>query len=205
MNLSPISFVAARLAQTTSAPVSSEVSPKQVVAPSGSSLSIRLPTVGQEPRPEVVSLSPHFVETKSSSMEQASRCFSLAHCTNSRALREALAIVHDVAVALDRESGDRLAGFGDAVDDAAGPARLDADDDAGGDVGIAAGADERAEMEFEIFAELQAAIGVRQRQRALDVVGDRFGGGVGKIIERQNHDVIANADAPVFPAVPRKT
>src|SRR5258708_1376236 len=93
MNLSPISFVAARLAQTTSAPVSSEVSPKQVVAPKGSSLSIRLPTVGQEPRPEVVSLSPHFVETKSSSMEQDSRCFSLAHWTNSRALREALAMV----------------------------------------------------------------------------------------------------------------
>src|SRR5258707_12155109 len=93
MNLSPISFVAARLAQTTSAPVSSEVSPKQVVAPKGSSLAIRLPPVGQEPRPEVVSLSPDFVETKSSSMEQDSRCFSLAHWTNSRALRQALGMV----------------------------------------------------------------------------------------------------------------
>src|SRR6185437_6454855 len=93
MNLSPTSLLAARLAQTTSAPVSSEVSPKQVVAPRGSSLSIRLPTVGQEPSPEVVSLSPHLVETNRSSMEQRSRCFSVAHCTSSCALREAAAMV----------------------------------------------------------------------------------------------------------------
>ena len=45
----------------------------------GSSLSMRLPTVGQEASPEVVSLSPHLVETKSSGMAHSSRCFSEAH------------------------------------------------------------------------------------------------------------------------------
>src|SRR3546814_16550155 len=34
----------------------------------------------------------------------------------------------DLAVALQREALDRLAGLADALDDAAGPARLDADD-----------------------------------------------------------------------------
>src|SRR3990170_6186178 len=93
MNLSLTAGLAARLAQSTSAPVSSEVSPKQVVAPSGSSLSIRLPTVGQEAKPEVVSLSPHLTEMKSSLSEHSSRCFSDAHCTNARALGGAEAIV----------------------------------------------------------------------------------------------------------------
>src|ERR1700693_4903226 len=93
MKRSFTSGVAARLGHTISAPVYLEVSPKQVVAPSGSSLSIRLPTVGQEASPEVVSLSPHLVETKSSLMEQDSRCFSEAHCTNSCALRETAAMV----------------------------------------------------------------------------------------------------------------
>src|ERR1700704_840193 len=93
MNRSLTSGVAARLGATISAPVNSEVSPKHVVAPSGSSLSMRFPTVGQEASPEVVSLSPHLVETKSSLMEQDSRCFSEAHCTNSCAFREAAAMV----------------------------------------------------------------------------------------------------------------
>src|SRR6202035_37382 len=93
MKCSFTSGVAARLAHTISAPVNSEVSPKHVVAPRGSSLSIRLPTVGHEARPEVVSLSPHLVETNSSLMEQDSRCFSEAHCANSCALREAAAMV----------------------------------------------------------------------------------------------------------------
>src|SRR6266849_7941044 len=93
MKRSETSLEAARLAHTTSAPVSSEVSPKQLVTPRGSSLSIRFPTVGQEPRPEVVSLSPHLVDTNSSLIAHASRCFSVAHCKNSLALREAAAMV----------------------------------------------------------------------------------------------------------------
>ena len=48
-------------------------------------MSNALPTVGFAPQPEVVSDSPHLVDTHSSLMAQASRCFSLAHCTYSRA------------------------------------------------------------------------------------------------------------------------
>ena len=51
----------------------------------------------------------------------------------------------DVAGALDAEAGDRLAGLGDAVDHALGPAVLDADHHDGGDVRVRAGADQRAE------------------------------------------------------------
>src|SRR6202790_1778765 len=93
MNSSATSLLAARLAHTISAPVSSEVSPKQVVVPSGSSLSMRLPTVGQEAKPEVVSLSPHFVEMKSSCIVHTSRCFSDAHFTKPCGLRDAAAMV----------------------------------------------------------------------------------------------------------------
>jgi hypothetical protein len=46
-----------------------------------------------------------------------------------------------LAVPLERETLGRLAGLGDAVDDAPGPARLDADDDDRGDVRISPGAD----------------------------------------------------------------
>ena len=49
--------------------------------------------VGFEPQPEVVSLSPHLVETQSSAIGHDSRCFSLAHCTYSRAACEARMIV----------------------------------------------------------------------------------------------------------------
>jgi hypothetical protein len=83
--------------------------------------------------------------------------------------------VHDglqVAVLLDRETGDRLARLGDAVDDLAGPARLDADHHHRGDIGVRARSDHGAEMQVEVLAELQPAVGVRQRDRALDVVGD---------------------------------
>jgi hypothetical protein len=59
-----------------------------------------------------------------------------------------------IAVALDAEAADRLAGRRDAVDDLLGPAVLDADDDDRGDVRVAAGADQRAEVQVEVGAEL---------------------------------------------------
>ena len=104
----------------------------------------------------------------------------------------------DVAVAFDAEAGHRLAGLGDAVDHALGPAVLDADDDHRGDVRIRAGADQGAEVQIEVLAELQPAVGVRQRHRALDVVGDRLAGGVRQVVERQDDDVVAHADAAVL-------
>ena len=55
--------------------------------------------------------------------------------------------------------------------------------------------------EFEIFAELQTAVSVGQCQRAFDVVGNGFAGGVRQIIERQNNDVVAHTNPAIFAAV----
>ena len=96
---------------------------------------------------------------------------------------------------------DRLAGRRDAVDDLLRPLLLDADDDDRGDVRIAAGADQRAEMQVEVGAELQPAVGMRDRQRALDVVRDRLAGRVRQVVDRQDDDVVAHADAAVLAAV----
>src|SRR6185437_958893 len=112
---------------------------------------------------------------------------------------------HDVAGAFDAEAGHRLAGLGDAVGDDLGPAILDADHHAGRDVRVRAGADDGAEERLEVLAELQAPVGVRDRERALDVVGDRLAGRVGEVVERQDEDVIAHADAAVLPAPARET
>src|SRR3546814_13756738 len=50
-------------------------------------------------------------------------------------------------------------------------------------------------------AELQPAVGVRDGEAALDVVGDRLAGGVRQIVERQDDDVVADAAAAVLAAV----
>ncbi len=77
---------------------------------------------------------------------------------------------------------------------------LDADDHDGGDVRIGAGADQRAEVEIEVGAELQATIGVREGKCALDIVRDRLARRVREIVERQDDDMIAHADTAVFTA-----
>ena len=81
MNCSRTASVAQRSATIFSPPVISDVSPKHSVVLRGCSLSKALPTVGLAPQPDVVSDSPHLVETHKSAMGQTSRCFSLAHCT----------------------------------------------------------------------------------------------------------------------------
>src|SRR3972149_3154160 len=92
-NFLPTSGVSPRDAQTCSAPVISDVSPKQLVTPKGSSLSIRLPTVGFDARPEVVSDSPHLTEIQRSRMSHSSRRRSDADWMNSFAFRDAFSIV----------------------------------------------------------------------------------------------------------------
>jgi hypothetical protein len=72
-----------------SPPVSSDVSPKNTVAPSSTSRSTATPTVGHEARPVVVSDSPHLMLTVRSSRWTGSRLISEAHCTNSFAFQEA--------------------------------------------------------------------------------------------------------------------
>src|SRR5262245_24756127 len=104
----------------------------------------------------------------------------------------------EIAGALDAEAGDRLAGRRDAVDDAPGPAVLDADHHHRRDVRVGAGADQGAEEQVEVGAELQPPVGVRQRQGALDVVRHRFARRVGEIVERKDDDVVAHAGAAVL-------
>jgi hypothetical protein len=106
-----------------------------------------------------------------------------------------------VAVQLDAEADHRLAGALDAVDDLLRPAVLDADHDHGRHVGVAAGADQRAEVQVQVGAELQPAVGVRDRHRALDVVRHGLGGRVGQVVQRQDDDVVADADAAVLAPV----
>src|ERR1700684_2531519 len=93
MNFALISGETARAAAKCSAPVSSEVSPKQPYRPSGTNLSYMLPTVGHEASPVVVSLSPHLAATHTSVSGHSSRTCAVARCTNSLALRDAAATV----------------------------------------------------------------------------------------------------------------
>ena len=106
-----------------------------------------------------------------------------------------------VAVQLDAEADDRLAGGRDAVDDLLRPAVLDADDDHRRDVRVAAGADQRAEVQVEVGAELQPAVRMRDRERALDVVGDRLAAAFDRSSTGRIDDVVAHADAAVLAAV----
>jgi hypothetical protein len=59
-------------------------------------------------------------------------------------------------------------------------------------------------MQLEILAELQPAIGMRDRQRALDVVGHGLAGRVRDVVDRQDEDVVAHADAAVLAPVALK-
>src|SRR5579864_5678913 len=68
----------------------------------------------------------------------------------------------DVAVALDRESGSRFAGCGDARDYALSPCRFDTDDNTSRHVWVGSGSDHRPEVQIQISAELQAAVSVWQ-------------------------------------------
>ena len=110
-----------------------------------------------------------------------------------------------VAVLLNAEAGHRLAGFGNAVHHALGPLGFDADNHHSGHVGVAAHADQRTEMQVQVFAELQAAVGVGQGQGALDVVGHGLAGGVGKVVQGQDEHMITDAYPAIVAAIAHKS
>jgi len=110
-----------------------------------------------------------------------------------------------IAVQLDAVPGDGLAGLGDRFDDALRPPVFDADHDHRRDVRIRPRANQRTEMELEIRAELQPAVRMRDRQRALHVVRDRFCRGVRQIIDGKNDHMVADTDAPVLAPVALKS
>ena len=106
----------------------------------------------------------------------------------------------DVAILFDGEAFHRFAGLRDAFNNAPGPARFNANHHHASDIRVGPRADKRAEMQIKIGAELQAAIGVRNRERALDIIGNSFAGRVGKIVHRQDDDMVAHTHAAIFAA-----
>ena len=56
-------------------------------------------------------------------------------------------------------------------------------------------------MEVQVGAKLQTAVGVGDGQASLDVVGHSLGCGVGQVVQGQDDDVVAHADAAVFTAI----
>ena len=105
---------------------------------------------------------------------------------------------------LDRKTLHGFTGLGDAIDDACGPARFNADHDNSRYVWIGTGTDERSKMQFKILSKLKAPVMMGKRQGAFDVVGDGFTGGVGEIVQRQDDDMVANTDPTVLAAVAPK-
>ena len=61
--------------------------------------------------------------------------------------------------------------------------------------------DEARRFADAVGAELQAAVGVRNGQRALDIVRHGLGCGVGQVVQRQDDDVVAHTDAAVLAPV----
>jgi hypothetical protein len=60
-------------------------------------------------------------------------------------------------------------------------------------------------MQVQVGTELQSAIRVWNREDALDVVGNRFGSGIGQVIDRQDENMVANTDAAVLAAIALET
>jgi hypothetical protein len=116
-------------------------------------------------------------------------------------LRAAISIVFRSPYRSMLKPGHRLAGLGDRVHHPLGPLRLDADDDRRGHVRVAPGARQRAESQVEVLAELQPAVGVGQGHRALDQGRHAVRGRVRDVVDRQDDDVVADAEPPVWPPV----
>jgi len=79
------------------------------------------------------------------------------------------------------------------------------DDDDCGNVRIASRADQRAKVQVEVGSELQPPIRMRDRQHALDIVRDRFGRGIGQVVDGQHDHVVAHTDTAILAAVSPET
>ena len=110
----------------------------------------------------------------------------------------------DLAVLFDAEAGNGLAGLGNAVHHVLGPLFFDADNDDGGNVRVAAGADQGAEVEVKVGTELQTAVRMLDGNGAADVIGNGVASGLGKVVQGQNQHMIANAHAAVVAAITEK-
>jgi hypothetical protein len=106
-----------------------------------------------------------------------------------------------VAVAFNTKANNRLASFGDTVDNLLGPTVFNPDHHDSSDVGVAARTNQRAEVQVKVRTELQAAVRVRNCHGALDGNSNGFSSGVGQVIQRQNDHMVTDADAAVIAAI----
>ena len=60
-------------------------------------------------------------------------------------------------------------------------------------------------MQFQVRAELQPAVAVRDGKDTFNIIGNRLAGRVRQIVDRKRDDVVANPDPPVFTAVAHET
>ena len=90
------------------------------------------------------------------------------------------------------------------VDDFLCPAGLDSDDDASRYVWIRTRSDHDAEVQIQVFAELQAAVSMRQGHRSLDVVGHRFTSRIRDIVYGQDGNIVADTDTAVLAPVAKE-
>lgn len=102
---------------------------------------------------------------------------------------------------LDIKPGYRLSRFFYAFHHDVGPIGLNPDDHRGGDIGVGAHADNGAKEKPQVFPKLEAPVGVRKGQGALDIVGHGLAGRIGKIIQGQDDNMITDAHPAVFTAI----
>jgi len=195
-NSSPTSAVAARDLQMSSAPVISDVSPKEQVGVHLHQLVDRIPNRGVGRETRVVSDSPHFTRD----IELIHGAFGPQDLGGPVHVLFGLSGGHgdrlDVAVPLDRKALDGFAGLRDPFHDPVGPLGLDADHHDCRYVGVSARPDHGPEKELQVFSELEPSVGMRERQRPFDIVCHGLACGVGKIIQREDDHVVPDPTRP---------
>jgi hypothetical protein len=115
-----------------------------------------------------------------------------------------LGSTHDgvmVAVAFDAKTHNRLACGRNAVDHGFGPAVFNANHHHRCHVRVGACANQGAKVQFEVGTKLQTTIRVWNGHGALDGVGHSFCRCVRQVVQRQDDDVVTNADTAVLTAV----
>jgi len=106
-----------------------------------------------------------------------------------------------IAVAFDAKAHNGLSSRRNSINDALGPAILNADHHHRGNIWVAAGANQCLKVEIQVRAKLKASVRMGDRHGALDGHCNGLCGSIGEIIERQDDDVIADTDTLVIAAI----
>ena len=178
-----------------SPPVSSDVSPKMTVAPASTSRSTAC--ADRRARAEAgrrVGLAALDADDELRRARPARAAAPSRHWTSSFAARAAWRTVSRSPWPSIEKPATGLPVSAMPSTIALGPGGLDPDDDRRGDVRVRAGADHRSEVQVEVLAVLQPAVGVRQRKRAGDLRRDSLACGVRNVVDGQDDHVVADAD-----------